>query len=121
MREFKKYFASDDLDKWERLTVADALEEVTFEDGEQVFVKGDIGKDFYLILEGYKDGAEFACSTKFCFREAVVSEFSNNSGQEKILKKFEFFGEVSLLFKIPRSATVTARGNLKCVKLDNSR
>ena len=42
----------DDLDKWERLTIADALEEINFEDEEEVFVRGDIGKDFYLILEG---------------------------------------------------------------------
>ena len=42
----------DDLDKWERLTIADALEEINFEDEEEVFLKGDIGKDFYLILEG---------------------------------------------------------------------
>ena len=43
---------SDELDKWERLTIADALEEVTFEDEEVVFNKGDSGKDFFIILEG---------------------------------------------------------------------
>ena len=32
-----------------------------------------------------------------------------------------YFGEVSLLLKIPRTATVTARGALKCVKLDSVR
>ena len=41
-----------DLDKWERLTVADALEEVIYEDEEVVFAKGDIGKEFFMILEG---------------------------------------------------------------------
>ena len=49
---FHGYDLSDDLDKWERLTIADALEEITFENEEQVFMKGDIGKDFFLILEG---------------------------------------------------------------------
>ena len=42
----------DELDKWERLTIADALEEITFEDEEVVFQKGDHGKDFFIILEG---------------------------------------------------------------------
>ena len=41
-----------ELDKWERLTVADALEEVIYEDEEVVFAKGDIGKEFFMILEG---------------------------------------------------------------------
>ena len=42
----------DELDKWERLTVADALEAVEFEDEEIVFSKGDTGKEFFFILEG---------------------------------------------------------------------
>ena len=47
-----KLLTSDGLDKWERLTIADALEAVTFEDEEIVFNKGDLGKLFYIILEG---------------------------------------------------------------------
>ena len=43
---------SDGLDKWERLTIADALEAVSFEDEEIVFRKGELGKVFYIILEG---------------------------------------------------------------------
>ena len=41
-----------ELDKWERLTVADALEAVNYDDEEVVFAKGDIGKEFFMILEG---------------------------------------------------------------------
>ena len=40
------------LDKWERLTIADALEAVVFEDGETVLRKGDQGEDFFIIVEG---------------------------------------------------------------------
>jgi len=96
----------DELDKWERLTVADALEAVEFEDEEIVFSKGDTGKEFFFILEG----------------EAVVSDFSVNDPEEiKVLSETQYFGEVSLLLNIPRSATVSAKGSLKCVKLDCTR
>ena len=40
-----------DLDRWERLTVADALEPVQFEDGEKIVVQGDAGDDFFMIIE----------------------------------------------------------------------
>nr|XP_013806349.1 PREDICTED: cAMP-dependent protein kinase type I-beta regulatory subunit isoform X2 [Apteryx mantelli mantelli] len=42
----------ESLDKWERLTVADALEPVQFEDGEKIVVQGEPGDDFFIITEG---------------------------------------------------------------------
>ncbi|KAF8560717.1 hypothetical protein P879_02415 [Paragonimus westermani] len=42
----------DNLDQWERLTVADALEPVRFEDGEVVVRQGEPGEDFFIITEG---------------------------------------------------------------------
>lgn len=42
---------SESLDKWERLTVADALEPVQFEDGEKIVVQGEPGDDFFIITE----------------------------------------------------------------------
>lgn len=42
----------ESLDKWERLTVADALEPVVFEDGETIVRQGEPGEDFYIIVEG---------------------------------------------------------------------
>ena len=41
----------ESLDKWERLTVADALEPCTFEDGQNVVTQGDEGEDFFIIVE----------------------------------------------------------------------
>uniref|UniRef100_A0A673VXJ3 Cyclic nucleotide-binding domain-containing protein n=1 Tax=Salmo trutta TaxID=8032 RepID=A0A673VXJ3_SALTR len=41
----------ESLDKWERLTVADSLEPVQFEDGEKIVVQGDPGDDFFIITE----------------------------------------------------------------------
>ena len=40
------------LDEWERMTVADALEDVTFEDGNEVIKQGDHGDNFFIIVEG---------------------------------------------------------------------
>jgi cAMP-dependent protein kinase regulator len=42
----------ESLDKWERLTVADALEPVSFDDGETIVRQGEPGNDFYIIVEG---------------------------------------------------------------------
>jgi cAMP-dependent protein kinase regulator len=47
------YLFSENLDKWERLTVADALEAVNFEDGEVVVKQGEPGDDFFIIVDGY--------------------------------------------------------------------
>ena len=33
----------------------------------------------------------------------------------------DYFGEIALMLDRPRAATVTAQGNLKCVKLDRAR
>lgn len=43
---------TESLDKWERLTVADALEPVSFDDGETIVRQGEQGDDFYIIVEG---------------------------------------------------------------------
>jgi len=43
---------AESLDKWERLTVADALETVSFDDGECIVRQGEPGDDFYIIVEG---------------------------------------------------------------------
>ena len=40
-----------ELDKWERFTVADALESVQFEDGDKIIVQGEKGEDFFIIIE----------------------------------------------------------------------
>uniref|UniRef100_A0A8C8GZ46 cAMP-dependent protein kinase type I-alpha regulatory subunit n=1 Tax=Oncorhynchus tshawytscha TaxID=74940 RepID=A0A8C8GZ46_ONCTS len=42
----------ESLDKWERLTVADSLEPVQFDDGQKIVVQGEPGDEFFIILEG---------------------------------------------------------------------
>lgn len=43
--------STESLDKWERLTVADALEPCTFSNGENVVTQGEEGEDFFIIVE----------------------------------------------------------------------
>ena len=43
--------SSESLEKWERLTVADSLETVQFEDGQKIVVQGEPGDEFFIILE----------------------------------------------------------------------
>ena len=42
----------ENLYEWERMTVADALQEVTFDEDEIVLKEGDDGDDFFIILDG---------------------------------------------------------------------
>ncbi|KAH8863762.1 cAMP-dependent protein kinase regulatory subunit [Schistosoma japonicum] len=98
----------DNLDKWERLTVADALEPVRFEDGEVVVRQGEHGDDFFIITEG---------------TAAVLQKPSESGEQVEVgkLRPSDYFGEIALLLDRPRAATVVAQGTLRCVKLDRKR
>lgn len=49
---FKLFVWTESLEKWERYTVADALEPCGFEDGETIVRQGEPGDDFYIIVEG---------------------------------------------------------------------
>jgi len=98
----------ENLDKWERLTVADALEAVNFENEQEVVKQGEPGDDFYIIVDGS------ACVTQY----RTEGEESCEVGS---LGPSDYFGEIALMLDRPRAATVTARGALKCVKLDRAR
>ncbi|KAF4526603.1 hypothetical protein B566_EDAN006418 [Ephemera danica] len=90
----------ESLDKWERLTVADALEPVSFEERETIVRQGEPGDDFYIIVDG----------------TALVLQY-RAEGDEPV----EVGREIALLLDRPRAATVVAKGPLKCVKLDRAR
>ena len=98
----------ENLYKWESLTVADALEPVSFEDGETIVRQGEPGDDFYIIVEG-------TASVK---QNRAEGEEPTEVGR---LGPSDYFGEIALLLDRPRAATVVACGPLKCVKLDRAR
>jgi len=97
-----------ELDQWERLTVADALETVQFNDGYNVVVQGEKGNDFFIIVEG----------TAVVYQKPSDDEAAVEVSQ---LGPSDYFGEIALLFDRPRAATVKAKGPLKCVKMDRNR
>jgi len=101
----------ENLDKWERLTVADSLESSSFEDNEVVVKQGEQGNDFFIIVEG----TAIVTQTR---SEGVDEPEQVEVGR---LGPSDYFGEIALLLDRPRAATVTARGPLKCVKLDRAR
>jgi len=96
------------LDEWERMTVADALEDVTFEDGTEVVKQGDHGDNFFIIVEG------MATVTQCQAEGECVQEVGH-------LGPSDYFGEIALMLERPRAATVTAKGALKCAQLDRAR
>lgn len=91
---------SESLDKWERLTVADALVLAQFNDGDIIVEQGRPGDDFYIIEEG---------------TAVVYQRRSEDSPQEEVgrLGPSDYFGEIALLLDRPRAATVVANGPLK--------
>jgi CRP-like cAMP-binding protein len=42
----------ENLDHWERLTIADALEAVNFKDGDVIMRQGEPGDEFFIIVDG---------------------------------------------------------------------
>ena len=46
---------------------------------------------------------------------------TGNEIDEILLETSDYFGEIPLILERPRAATVTARGELRCVKLDRAR
>ncbi|XP_053203765.1 cAMP-dependent protein kinase regulatory subunit-like [Panonychus citri] len=98
----------ESLDKWEKLTIADALQPVIYTDGEVIVEQGQPGDDFYIIEDG----------TAIVYQRRVDNEPQTEVSR---LGPGKYFGEIALLLDRPRAATVVASGPLKCVKLDRAR
>lgn len=89
---------SDDL-----RTLAARLEETTVDAGEMIFSQGDDGSRLYLIAEG-----------------AVEISYGEASARVTLARLFngQFFGELSLFDRAPRSATATAIKRTRMMTLD---
>ncbi|EPX73964.1 cAMP-dependent protein kinase regulatory subunit Cgs1 [Schizosaccharomyces octosporus yFS286] len=88
------------LDKYQRQKIADALQTVVFQAGEEVIHQGDIGNQFYLIEDG----------------EAEV--IKKDKGTVVTLTKGDYFGELALIHETQRTATVRAKSRLKLATFD---
>jgi len=81
--------------------VADKLDLKQYKDGEEIIRQGEMGDEFFIIAKGEVDIVIDGVATK-------------------VLKAGEVFGEVSLMKKQPRNATVRARGDVACFVLNEA-
>uniref|UniRef100_A0A915IKB8 cAMP-dependent protein kinase regulatory subunit n=1 Tax=Romanomermis culicivorax TaxID=13658 RepID=A0A915IKB8_ROMCU len=98
----------EDLDPWERSTLADAVEPITFETGTHIVEQNQAGDEFFIIVEG----------------EAEVYQRRTDDSEPQLVGQLgpsEYFGEIALLLDRPRAATVVAKTPLKCIKMDRAR
>jgi CRP-like cAMP-binding protein len=81
------------LDKKALEDVAHIADEIDLPAGKEMATEGDRGREFFVLLKG----------------EANVTR-----GGEKIntMKEGDFFGEIALVTKMPRTATVTATSDV---------
>lgn len=84
----------EDLTRKELAELARCSEDVEVPAGKVLCKEGEIGQEFFVIMEG----------------EAEVTRRGRHLATES---KGEFFGEISLLEKSPRVATVTAKTTLR--------
>ena len=87
----------------EQQQLADALEPVTFHDGEEIITEGDVDETIFIVEDG----------TAVAMRDDVDGTLAEYT-------RGDFFGELALLTEAPRAATVTARGTVKCLRLGRS-
>jgi len=91
------------LEKYERLNLADALVPRPHKDGELIIQQGESADGMYFVEEG----------------EASITMVTN--GEEKEISRVSvggYFGELALVTKKPRAASVHAVGNIKLAFLD---
>jgi len=92
------------LTEYEQLTIADALIEEHYSDGDVMVTQGEPGNKFYIVKEGVA-----ACTQQAA--DGKVQEVAR-------LEEGAYFGEIALLTSKPRQATVTAQGELAVLTMD---
>lgn len=97
-----------ELTEYEILTIADALQEDTFEDGEVICNEHDSGNRFYIIKEG----------SAVCSKAVTDAEGNVSNNEVARLTNGAYFGEIALITSKPRQATVSASGKLTCLSLE---
>ena len=83
-------------------TIRRQIEEITVDDGTVLCEEGTVGKEFFFILDG----------------SATVRR---NGRRVATLGKGQYFGELSLLDRRPRSATVVSETPMTLLVLDQRR
>lgn len=87
---------------------------LTFEAGSIVMREGNMGRTFYIILEGeveicQRTSFEDPLTTPPSYLGTVINQFT---------KRGDFFGERSLITGEPRAASIRASSRVKCLAFD---
>jgi cAMP-dependent protein kinase regulator len=90
------------LDEYERDQVVDALQEEVYADGMYILAEGDVGDAMYILQEGVCEAVK-----KTVYGEAAMTSYEAG----------DYFGELALLTKAPRKASVVSRGEVKVARL----
>jgi CRP-like cAMP-binding protein len=77
------------LDKKGLQDVAHIADELDLPAGKEMATEGDRGREFFVLLKG-------------------EAEVTKNGSRINTMKEGDFFGEIALISKMPRTATVTA-------------
>lgn len=91
------------LNAYERMNVADALFSKSYEDGEAIIKQDEEATNMYFVEKG---------------RVKIVREQEGQAKELAVCETGGYFGELALLTKKPRAATVYASGATKCAILD---
>lgn len=92
-----------ELSPYERMNVADALQSRIYEDNDCIITQGETGKEMYIIESG---------------AVRVVVKDKTKEAEVNRLEKGAYFGEMALITKKPRAASVYAVGKTKVAVLD---
>lgn len=93
------------LTEFEMMTIADALHEEYFEEGDIIFQEGEIGDRFYIVESG-----SVVCTKKSA--DDTIQQVAE-------LRKGSYFGEIALLTSKTRQATVTVSSRMHSLSLDS--
>jgi CRP/FNR family transcriptional regulator, cyclic AMP receptor protein len=85
-----------DLEERDLDSIASNLREVTFRSGQEVTTEGGGGVGFFVIQDG----------------EASVTVLGEERGR---LRPGDYFGEIALIARTDRTATITADTDLRCL------
>jgi CRP-like cAMP-binding protein len=85
-----------ELSKRDLEEVAKIADELDFKEGKSLTTEGAAGREFFVIVEG-------------------TAEVSRGRRKLRTLSDGDFFGEISLITKLPRTATVTTVSPLRAL------
>jgi len=101
-RSYESFLASvpllENLNDAERAKLADVLQPREFGDGEVVVREGEVGREFYIVEDGEAEASKLIRNAQGMLNEEGVKKY----------KRGDYFGELALLHRAPRAATVRA-------------